>query len=348
MQQTIIKYLDSKLVSLHNSFNYAASACSDSTIEDVIFYGLTSKKYRKWSLDDDTADHIRKAIKISLSSGNSISVIYPFGGYKAWNLPSAPMVDWSEYISILYYIEYLSFISNIYKPGVKLTFSSDDYIVEKIDNIPREKTNQYIVSFRKLLSFLSDYIPDNFSISLFRTCDLYGSKDELEKELATNIINSKKYYSSLSNEQINKEVQRAKNSIQWSGKENLAWLNNDKDKAVQYIYKSLIYHGAYMQLKKRQLFNRSERSITIGSQKSRLTVPVGSTKRSVVKFWTGCAAIALNSHNALSSTILSANQIQQLKHDVIDVSDTIATKKLQNNNFNYIYFLCSTNSDKVN
>ena len=102
---------------------------------DFIFAKVSSKKFRKWKLPEETVTQIKQAIKINVKNNTPIKFTFPFGGYKLWSMPSAPEVDWAEFFMIAYYHQYLAPIAAVYKPGVHFRFSSDDVIVSQMDII---------------------------------------------------------------------------------------------------------------------------------------------------------------------------------------------------------------------
>ena len=120
----LIKFLKSKLTDCAEYIlqpedkNYL----SKKGLEEFIIWKLLSKKFRKYSIDEKTREHIKISIRLNIKNRQPIQFIFPFGGYKMWCLPSFPYPDWAELFSISYYCSYIAFITKVYKPGAKLYF----------------------------------------------------------------------------------------------------------------------------------------------------------------------------------------------------------------------------------
>jgi hypothetical protein len=305
-----MKPIDYILSHLHNSAKYDLTDADRSFIgkngvEEFIFTKFTSKKFRKWALSPDVEIHVRRAISLNYAKGEPMQCIYPFGGYKLWSMPTAPEVDWAEFFSIAYYLKYLAPIAAAYKPGVILCFSSDDAILERINNISPSYTQAYIRSFERLLEGFREYLPENVTINLFRTIDLYKDKDEMEHELSLGIESARRYYADLSD--IDK--------MQLYGAAELNVRPNDLsivklEKTV--VETSIAYHGAYCQLARRLAFNRSEDKITLSSVATPDAIAIGTTKNGVTKFSTGMGILE-RSEQGYRGRILSPSHVAMLR-----------------------------------
>ena len=136
---------------------------SSKGIEAFIYAKLTSKKFRKWAVDESSERQARRAIELNVKAGKPLQFRYPFGGYKLWRMPSSPRVDWAEFFSVAYYSKYLAPIAAAYEPGIEFKFASDDIIIERMDNVPITDTDVYFDSFKKLLEQFKPYYPSNWS-----------------------------------------------------------------------------------------------------------------------------------------------------------------------------------------
>lgn len=309
---------------------------SPQVIEDEIYKRLTSKKFRKWSLDDTTKSRTRAAIHECVESNKPIQIVYPFGGYKLWQLYSSPKADWAEFFSIIYYAEYLVPLTNIYTPGVELVFSSDSFILERMNNVAGENTELYHKSFVELIKLIQKYLPSNLSMKVFKTKDLYSNTAVLEAELLTGLDRATNYYRNLSSEELKHDIEVAEKNIQWKGAQDLTKMSETERK--EFTMQSLIYHGSYTHLAKRIEYNRGSDKIVISALPSNIAIPIGTTKRSVVKFWIGTGILKLDTNdNTLSPRVVSPLQLEELNGKKVNTSHTLIAKNLANNNFNYIY-----------
>jgi len=154
--------------------------------EEFIIGKLLSHKFRKRSIDAKTARHLKLSVNLNISKNQPILFITSWGGYKMWRLPFYPYPDWAELFAISYYCSFLAPITKIYEPGVKLCFFSDDYIAEKINNIPHDSLRSYVETFRLLVGMFRNSLPNNLSIGVNGIFDIY-SEQELAKEFSDNL-----------------------------------------------------------------------------------------------------------------------------------------------------------------
>lgn len=282
-------------------------------IEEYIYNKVVSKKFRKWSINEDTKKRVRKAIAINVQKKQPIQFTLPFGGYKIWRLPSAPEVDWAEFFSFCHYAQYLAQITSVYELGATLFFSSDDVIVEQMDNFPKEDTEAYAASFQALLDFFKPHLPKNLSMKFVRVADMYPDKLEYKRELAEKINETKKTYKTLDPVRLAKKEKTSAFNIRWQGARDLTSLSGKEKEAM--IKLGPILHDGYCALSKRKAFVRGEDKIVIfPSAPINNGIAIGSNKNSIVKFWTGYGVIQ-GREILLSDRILSPEQLNGLRNE---------------------------------
>jgi hypothetical protein len=295
------------------------AAIDTAGIEAFIYAKLTSKKFRKWAVDESSEKQAKQAIHVNISEDKPLLFRYPFGGYKLWRMPGSPEVDWAEFFSIAYYCKYLAPIAAAYKPGIAFAFASDDVIIERMDNIPTDDTNAYFDSFKKLLGYFGSYFPDNFAMDIFRIGDLYQDKNSMEAELADKVKGAKQAYDTTVSEDRKKQMYTTSAlNINWDGAKDLTKLSDDEKQA--FVQMGPIYHDAYCALSKRKEFNRGEDKIVLFTTVVPNTIAIGTTKSTITKFWTGFGALQKDS-DSFRSCILSPKQLQSLdskKYRTID------------------------------
>jgi hypothetical protein len=162
---------------------------SDNGLVDFIYDRLMSKKFRKFSVNQDIKDMVRTAVEFNIKNNEPIKLVISSGAYKLWRFEEAPEADWAELFAMIYYANWLKPITDVYKPGVWFDFCSEDAILKLMNNIPTEDTEKYKQSFRVLIKFFESYLPDNLKFTFTPTGELYSSQEEFLAEL---------------NEQINK------------------------------------------------------------------------------------------------------------------------------------------------
>lgn len=310
---TIQNYLQTELetCSVYALTDEDKKLLEGASIEEFIFKKLSSKKFRKWSLDASSEEKIKGAIALNIAANKPIQFTFPFGGYKLWSLPTAPEVDWAEFFTIAYYMRWVAPIAAAYKPGVQFIFSSDDVIVEKLDNIPPADTKSYFNSFIALISHFTKHLPSNLTLEIRRVGDLY-EKAEFEKEFEENFEVIKKAYENPDPERYEKMLQTSKLNYQWKGVEDFSHLSDaEKEEKIKL---GPIIHDAYGKAKKRRAFVRGEDKIVTFTTPIPNAIAIGTTKNSVTKFWTGYGVLE-EKEEGFANRILSPEQLAQFQKE---------------------------------
>lgn len=280
-------------------------------IEAFIYAKLTSKKFRKWAVDESSEQQAKRAIELNVSQNKPLQFRYPFGGYKLWRMPSYPEVDWAEFFAIAYYCKYLAPVAAAYKPGIEFLFASDDLIIERMDNIPVTDTDAYFNSFKKLIGEFQKHFPTNFKMDIVRIADLYDDKEVMEQELAANVAKTKQDYATTVDEARKKKMYTTSElNICWDGAKDLTKLTEAEKRAM--IEMGPVYHDAYGALSKRRAFNRGEDKIVIFTTVIPNAIAVGTTKTSVTKYWTGFGVLERNG-DGFKARVLSPSQLEALE-----------------------------------
>lgn len=290
------------------------AALQQQGVEEFLYAKLISKKFRKWAVSEDAERRTRAAISTVVSEGRPLRVIFPFGGYKLWRLPTSPEVDWAEFFALMYYVQYLAPIAASYQPGVELVFASDDVIIERLNNVPHADTAAYCQSFRNLFSLLRPWLPSGLTIRLQRIGDLYSDSESFESELSAQIELARRYYAALDPSAQAKQRTSAELNFQWAGTKDLTQLSARDKKAV--LEDAVVLHGAYCQLPRRIAFDRAEDTVGIFPVRAVSAIAVGTTKRSVTKFWTAYGLV-VQVHNTFEPSILSPSQFDQLEEGAV-------------------------------
>jgi hypothetical protein len=280
-------------------------------VEAFIYAKLTSKKFRKWAVDESSELQAKRAIHVAVSQGKPLQFRYPFGGYKLWRMPSYPEVDWAEFFAIAYYCKYLAPVAAAYTPGIEFLFASDDLIIERMDNIPAADTDAYFASFKKLTSEFQKRFPANFKMDIVRIADLYDNKEAMEQELAANVEKVKQAYATTVDEARKQKMYTTSElNVHLDGAKDLTKLSDAEKRAV--IEMGPVYHDAYCGLSKRREFNRGEDKIVIFTTVIPNAIAIGTTKASVTKYWTGFGILE-QTNGSFRPRILSPTQLEVLE-----------------------------------
>lgn len=333
---------DHLLDRLHNPTKYELSEEDQKVIqfegiETFVFRKLTSKKFRKTALDTDSEEQIKTAIHKNVTENKPIKFTYPFGGYKIWRVPTYPSVDWAEFFTISYVLRYVAPILQAYRPGVELYFSSDDIVIELIDNYPREDLDGYVASFKQLLAEFGAFLPANMHLELKRVVPDYYTLEEYNEEF--NKLYQEFKEQGFDDQRIQKLEQAFTFNFQIKGKHDYS---NISEEALREIWHDLMFWSdAYLKLSKRKDFVRGEDKIVLFSQPIPLAIDIGSNSTSKAKFWAGMGVIE-QSNGKLYERIMSPRQWSENEEiaiwEKVDLlkSQNFSTIPVFNKRFNFI------------
>jgi hypothetical protein len=210
-----------------------------------------------------------------------------------------------------YVIRFVAPILAVYKPGVEVYFSSDDVVIELIDNYPRNDLDAYVNSFNLLIDEFSQYFPNNLKMELKQVVPDYYTKEEYNKEFRALYEEYKQ--KGFTQERIDKLRRYFEFNFQMNGKEDFT---NESQKKVDDLWSDLMFWSdAYLALPKRKDFVRGEDKIVLFSQPIPKAVDIGSTNVSKAKFWAGIGILEY-SDNKYYDRILSPKQWKQYENKV--------------------------------
>lgn len=272
---------------------------ADNELVETIVGKILSKKFRKYAVGDEFRQHLLKLVHEAVENKKPINMVWVFGGYKLWRIPTSPNVDWAELFSMIYFARYAKSIAEVYKPGVVFDFYSDDVIVSRMDNIPQKDIDAYQESFCSLLEFVKPYLPKGVEFVYNRVADQYA-EGEFDKELEQNITK-------LRNDlpgglPAMDEVRRA--LVELNVK-----LTPGQDQDPQWREKVLLIHDAYALASKRRPYYRNENKVMVVNTPLKGAVAIGTTKSSVAKFWCGMGVLEKRGDNYVEK-ILSPKQLE--------------------------------------
>jgi hypothetical protein len=299
---------------------------SSTALEDAIFAKVMSKKFRKLKADESAVRTTKNAIHLAVSNNQPITVSYLFGGNKLWRFEEAPEIDWAELFSLIYFLQWMKSITNVYGPGARLDYYSEDVAVEVLNNVTRQETEMYSKTFRDMLEWIKPYIPRNVSITYRRYGEEYKDYDDYLRELEA----AKALVLQENNGQLPtlSETQKLATELnvrllpgqvedpQWREKVELTHKALEKTDTIENSYFSdvslilacpTIYEG---------------------------WIATGSTKKSYAKFWAGVGALEA-SGNDFNEVVLTPKQLENAKFEW----QTIKLSGLSGKNFSRIRVL---------
>ena len=274
-------------------------------LADFIFASIMSKKFRKYSVNPATNDTVRKAIELNIGNNEPIKIAIPFGTYKLWRLEESPEPDWAELFTMIYYAYWLKPITTVYEPGVWFDFCGDDAILELMNNIPEVDTERYKKVFRELINFMGRYLPENFKYTLSPVGERYSSREEFLADL---------------NEKIKTLEQNGGITLTERDIEMMRFNIIPKADTETDFKKNRVLHDAYMAVSKRRAHHKRPDKILISATPfgDRTSIPLGTTKASVVKFQTGAGVLKRN-NDSFVEYIYSPSQLEGGKFQWEDI-----------------------------
>ena len=271
----------------------------EGNLTDFIYDTIMSKKFRKYSVSPEAYPKIHEAIELNIKNNEPIKIVIPFGSYKLWKFEESPEPDWAELFAMIYYAYWLKPITDVYKHGVWFDFCADDAILELMNNIPEENTNNYKKTFRELIKFIQPYLPDNFKYTFSPVGERYSSKEEFMSDLNSQIEKLKQDGTTSLTE---KDIKRMKTNIKTGNKEEINLEENH------------LIHDAYMNVSKRRSYHQTTDRISISATPfgKRTSIPIGTTKTSAVQFQVGIGVLGKRKDD-LIEYIYSFSQLEKSK-----------------------------------
>lgn len=294
-------------------------------VEKYIFSKLSSSKYKASSISEELKEGTIKKIHYCVENNKPIHVTIPFGGYKKWQLPTAPLPDWSEVFNLIYLREHLTPICNAYEPGVMLEYFSDEIFVSRMNNIPQEDLDKYNQGFTELIEFLQDYFPPNFQIKYSKIRD-FISQEELMKSFNKDIPELRQKFENLTKEEQEYRLKKAERNY----KGGLQYLSSEEKRTI--LLDSSLVHDAF-------IFGDWDKNIPWAFDKD--MIPVGfrytgswgihirSSWSSTVQFWVGIGVLKIK-ENKIIPSILTFEQYQRISSNLRTETVQIFPKRFTN------------------
>ena len=306
---TAQEFIQKRLEDLKSTEKAVSNFKSEEELADFIFKTIMSKKFRKFSVTPEYLPHIHESIENAIKENSPIKFVFVFGGYKLWRLEEAPETDWAELFAMMYYAKWLKPIAEVYKPGIWFDFSSDDVIVERLNNIPKSDTEAYAKSFYMILDFLKKYLPENMKFTMTPVSSRY-TPEEFDEDLKDKVDAMQKELGGLPI--LDAESKRM---VELNVR-----LKPGQDKDPQWREKIELVHQAYYNVSRRRSYTRGgkDKILTFCTQIGRC-VAVGTTKTSIAKFWQGAGALK-KTEAGFQEYVLSPSQIEKAKSATEPVS----------------------------
>lgn len=320
MKHEVEQYLNN-LLRIFPTYNLTSNDNKQIQIEGLSSFlqgKILSNKYRKTSLDENTKHNILKNIQACIKENKPLRFTIPTGGYKKWQLPTAPEVDWSEFFHLRYMMEYLSPLVATYKPGVILDYFSNDWLMLYIAFYPQRDFDAYRDSFRKLIEAFSAHIPTNLKIR-YHVIGEQKSASELLQRVLKNKPQVEAEWEKLTEDEKQERLAYSNRNIRWDILEKNGRLpEEEKNRLIKegkIIHDSLLKGGWNSDL----FYLRNDNAIPIIHRKSHSEfLHIATCAGSFVQFWVGIGLLEVK-NNTMYRRILSMNQYEKIKEKLKSV-----------------------------
>lgn len=283
----------------------APAEAGNSSPEDLIYARLMSKKFRKLKPADLCIDITKKAVARAVKNQTQVTISMCFGGNKLWRFEEAPEIDWAEFFSLVYYLEYAKTIAAAHKPGVRLDYFSQDVSVESLNNIPRSETDNYWRTFRAMINWIKPYLPAGVSVTYTRHAEQYASPDEYYEELEE----GKKIVLARNDGKLPVLDDRMRVATELNVR-----LKPGQDDDPQWREKVELEHQAIFEGKTIKQYFADPDMIFLCPVFYDDSIVVGSTKHSMAKFWAGVGALG-HKADSYAELVLTPKQLEAAQFD---------------------------------
>jgi len=285
-------------------------------ITEILFNIVSSSKYRRTAIDDESKTDIKKKIADAINKNIPIEFSIPFGGYKNYRIPSYPEADWAEVFNLRFMIRYLLPIAKFYKPGVILYYSYNSEIIHEVNNMPLSFQRAYENSFVKLINHFGEQLPNNFQIRTQQINKLYANDNEWKSELQSLFNRNQEKWEALYDVSAReKKLNSAKHNLILDGERKLQNLTGD-ELETEYL-KAAMMCDAIDSLSKRREFNKfSHRIQLVFIRGPKPSIHIGVCEGSTMHFWVGLGVFEFNKNKVIPN-IFSHEQLQELKSNFI-------------------------------
>ncbi len=287
---------------------------------------LALSKYRKRKLASTTRQAIYNKVNMSIEQNRPLHFVIPFGGYKHFWNPSHPEPDWAELFNFRYLTEYVSPVLAIHEPGVIIEYVSEDMIMTRMDNYPRDVLETYARVFKELINWYNKQTPNNLDFRYFRV------GDRCDKEKIIQIVEGllperRAMFDKLSQNEKDRELHRSKRSFYWDGEFDFTHLDDEEkyNKIVESRLIELAYYeteglpeflGDYLSNDEHICILFSFGTTPDNDEFQGLTL--GSTYGSLVDHWIGRGVLEKR-ESQFFPRIVSKQQYEDAKENIIEV-----------------------------
>jgi hypothetical protein len=137
---------------------------------------IAARPWRRSALDEASAAAMATKLDRAVAAGAPIAFSLPFGGYRGWQLPSAPDPDWSEVFWLDYLRSFAERLVAVHPAGVRIALSYVGGVMEWVNQLPQQAQNRYLDRLDLLLQLRST---PRLRFQLVDHADAHGGRSEV-------------------------------------------------------------------------------------------------------------------------------------------------------------------------
>ena len=305
---------------------------------EKVYACISSSKFRKTHIDDESRVDIYNKIQYCLDRKQPLAFSLPFGAYKSWRLNLDFRPDWAEVFNMSFLTEYAAHIMTEYPYGVQFMYTYQDNIMHFVNDIPRNKADQYVVDFKKLLGVFNRVHP-LLHFGIIKINEMYNNPEEYFIDFLgcflDNLIFWEEKYDDATKQ---KRLTSSSHNIYPSGIRNIY----EREKSIQdkYIYYSALMTDAVENLKERRKYNKNQEKIQlVGVRGPSKSINIGACSTSTVHFWVGQGCLCYKK-GRLMPYVFTYSTMEKIfvgkNYDIVEVNQN-AFSDISNNYNSIIY-----------
>lgn len=320
-KQIVNDYINNKLLKVNNL---------PTELNGTMIDRLFAKKFRKYSIAPDVKVYVSEKLENILKKKLPLTFVPSFGGYKHWWCPTYPTIDWAEIFNMKFMLEYLSPIYSNYKDNkTTIEYESEEIILSELNNVPQSGLDEYTRTFRLACDYFNSLLNNKVELRLSLAREQYKDYN-FDKQKLLNRINEMlpeyaERFESYDEEDKQRRIQKARTNFKLDG---VVDYTNLSDKEKEELYKqSRILNETFLdadfEVRGNDFFEKENNipllfSFGLGPG-GEAWLHIGSSHSSMTDFWAGTGILELREDGTIVERILSRNQYENIKNDLIDV-----------------------------
>lgn len=314
-------YINNKLLNLDN----LPTELNGSMIDR-----LFAKKFRKYAIAPEVKTCVNEKLDNIIDKKLPLTFVPSFGGYKHWWTPTYPTIDWAEIFNMKFMLEYLSPIFSNYNDNkTTIEYESEEIILSELNNVPQSGLDEYTKTFREACKFFNKKLNGNTELKLSLAREQYKDYN-FDKQKLLNRINEMlpeytKRFENYDEEDKARRIKKAETNFKINGVVDYSSYSEEQKKEL--YKKSRILNEAFLdadyEVRGNDFFEKETNipllfSFGLGPG-GESWLHIGSSKSSMTDFWAGMGILELRDNGEIIERILSRNQYEAIKDDLIKV-----------------------------